>query len=123
MRSGTSVSGATSAPAATIARTPMRAPSRTVAPLPTSASSAMNAACTVQVWPIGAEHGVVPDGRVRLDRDVADEHRRRRDERRRVDRRALSLEAEEWHGLDPRRMPRGPPSFRAHGGPGGPGGG
>src|SRR5437773_1851293 len=53
---------------------------------------------------VGAEHGVVPHRRVLLDRDVPDEHRGRGDERRRMDLRASSLEAEQWHGLDPRSM-------------------
>ena len=54
MPSGTSVPGVTSAPPATIARTPMRAPSSTVDPLPTRHSSPSQAACTVQLWPIVA---------------------------------------------------------------------
>src|SRR5437762_12457084 len=54
MPSGISVSGVTSAPAATIARAPIRAPSRTVEPLPTRHSSPRKAACTVQLWPIVA---------------------------------------------------------------------
>src|SRR2546430_14548631 len=53
---------------------------------------------------VGAEHGVVPHGRVLLDRDVADEHRGRRDEGGRMHLGALSLEAEQWHGHDPRSM-------------------
>src|SRR3989442_1460363 len=53
---------------------------------------------------VGAEHGVVPHRRVLLDRDVPDEHRGRGDERGRMDLRASSLEAEQWHGLDPRSM-------------------
>src|SRR6058998_2592802 len=60
---------------------------------------------------VGAEHGVVPHGRVLLDRDVADEHRGRRDEGGRMDLRALSLEAEQWHGLDPRSMLGVPSSY------------
>src|SRR3989440_4407377 len=51
MPSGTSVSGVTSAPPAIIARTPMRAPSSTVLPLPTRASSPSQAAWMVQLWP------------------------------------------------------------------------
>src|SRR5437867_7032583 len=54
MPSGISVPGVTSEPAATIARVPMREPSSTVDPLPTSASSAMVAPCTTEVWPIVA---------------------------------------------------------------------
>src|SRR5262245_62895034 len=54
MPSGISVPGVTSVPAATIARAPMREPSRTVDPLPTSASSPMVAPCTTEVWPMVA---------------------------------------------------------------------
>jgi len=48
------VPGVTSAPAATIRANAMRAPSSTVDPLPTSASSAIVAPCTTQVWPMVA---------------------------------------------------------------------
>src|SRR5437870_2374166 len=54
MPAGISVPGVTSEPAATIARVPMREPSSTVDPLPTSASSAMVAPCTTEVWPMVA---------------------------------------------------------------------
>jgi hypothetical protein len=54
MPSGTSVPGVTSAPPATIARMPMRAPSSTVEPLPIRLSSPSHAACTVQLWPMVA---------------------------------------------------------------------
>src|SRR5438132_14054941 len=53
---------------------------------------------------IGAHHRVVPDRGALLDRDVADDDRRRRDERRRMHARMLSLEAEQWHGCGPRSM-------------------
>src|SRR4029434_10429304 len=53
---------------------------------------------------VAAEHGVVPDGRALLDRHVADNDRGGRDERGRMHLRALALEAEEWHGLDPRSI-------------------
>src|SRR5438270_364270 len=53
---------------------------------------------------IRAHHRVVPDRGALLDRDVADDDRRRRDERRRMHARMLSLEAEQWHGCGPRSM-------------------
>src|SRR5262247_1718930 len=51
MPSGISVSGVTRAPAATMERAPIRAPSRTVAPLPIRHSSPSDAAWIVQLWP------------------------------------------------------------------------
>src|SRR5262249_9434062 len=59
---------------------------------------------------VAAKHGVVPDGGALLDRHVADDHGGRRDERRGVDLRALPLEAEQWHALDPRSI-LGAPSY------------
>src|SRR5881296_2077852 len=53
---------------------------------------------------ITAEHRVVPDGGSLLDRHVADDHGGRRDERGGMNLRALSLEAEQWHALDPRSI-------------------
>src|SRR6266850_1871750 len=50
---------------------------------------------------VAPEDGVVPDGRALLDRHVADDDRGGRDERGRMHLRALALEAEQWHGLDP----------------------
>ncbi|HXB49746.1 MAG TPA: hypothetical protein VNW50_18445 [Streptosporangiaceae bacterium] len=51
MPSGTVIPGGTTEPAATSARLPMIAPSRTVAPLPISASVAMTAPWTTHRWP------------------------------------------------------------------------
>src|SRR6267142_2207268 len=53
---------------------------------------------------VAPEDGVVPDGRALLDRHVADDDRGGRDERGRMHLRALALEAEQWHGLDPRSI-------------------
>src|SRR5215468_6269518 len=60
---------------------------------------------------VAAEHRVVPDGGALLDRDVTDDHGGRRDECGRVDFRALALEAEQWHALDPRSMLGVPTSY------------
>src|SRR5437867_3751203 len=60
---------------------------------------------------VSAEHGVVPDGGALLDRHVADDHGGGRDERGRVDLRTLALEAEQWHGLDPRSILGVPSSY------------
>src|SRR5881397_4015187 len=60
---------------------------------------------------VAAQHGVVPDGGALLDRDVADDHGGGRDERGRVDLRTLALEAEQWHGLDPRSILGVPSSY------------
>src|SRR5262245_17641391 len=53
---------------------------------------------------VAAKHGVVPHRCALLDGHVADENRGGCDERRRMDLRALALEAEQWHGLDPRSI-------------------
>src|SRR5882724_7473690 len=53
---------------------------------------------------VAPEDGVVPDGRALLDRHVADDDRGGRDERGRMHLRTLALEAEQWHGLDPRSI-------------------
>src|SRR4029077_8660433 len=53
---------------------------------------------------VGAHDGVVPDGGALLDGHVADQHRRRRDERGGMHARMFALEAEQWHGCDPRSM-------------------
>src|SRR5205807_1666716 len=58
-----------------------------------------------------AEHGVVPDRGALLDRHVADDHGSRRDECGGMNPRALALEAEQWHGLDPRSMLEVPTSY------------
>src|SRR5258706_290480 len=60
---------------------------------------------------VAAEHGVVPHGRALLDRHVSDDHGGGRNERGRMDSRALALEAEQWHGLDPPSMLGGPTSY------------
>ncbi|PYN79152.1 MAG: hypothetical protein DMD96_18625 [Candidatus Rokuibacteriota bacterium] len=60
---------------------------------------------------VPAEHGVVPDGGALLDGDVADDHGGGRDERGGMDLRTLALEAEQWHGLDPRSILEVPTSY------------
>ena len=60
---------------------------------------------------VGAEHGVVPDRRVLLHGDVADEARGGRDERGGMNARRLAFEREERHRVsDSRRSRRVPPS-------------
>ena len=135
MPSGISVPGVTRAPAATMARTPMRAPSSsgggvtdqgflaepaawtrqrcpTVAPAPMSTPPRAVTWITAQSCTlaprritigleVGAEHGVVPDGGVLLDRDVADQVGGGGDEGASDARAGTCLRSEEWHAVAP----------------------
>src|SRR6185312_14438149 len=52
---------------------------------------------------VGAQHGPVPDGRLRLDAHVPDQGGGGRDPRRRADFRLMALKGKQWH---PPMMPR-----------------